>query len=152
RAAAAPKYDPITGELIEPMAVAPAAVKPITPMGGTPARRGRSSSIAYATGDLARHVSPTGALLELFTPPNAMVMLFIFVFHWLLQVTVLFYNVYVPLLGTAVMAFYILAHYGCVVDEIGPDGRDELPRPMRGLSWRDDLFGPFFRVTLALVL
>src|SRR5437763_4590742 len=52
RAAAQPKYDPITGKLIEPMAVAPAAVKPITPTAALLRRERKGGpAIAYASGD-----------------------------------------------------------------------------------------------------
>lgn len=149
-----PKYDPITGELIEPIAVAPAAVLPVLaaelPTGRN--RRRGAPSIGYATGLLAKHVSYWGVLLELFTAPNVVVMLFIFVFHLLLQTTLLFVSVILPIGALALLAFYMLAHYGCVVDEIGREGRDELPRPLRHMNWGEDLWNPFFGMATAFLL
>jgi hypothetical protein len=46
----------------------------------------------------------------------------------------------------------LVAHYGNIVDDIGPNGRDELPTPTRGLSWHDDLWGPFRDVMIAMTL
>lgn len=56
--------------------------------------------------------------------------------------------------GLAYLPFLplVLAHYGNVIDETGREARDELPRPFRDLSWADDLWGPFYRMALGLMI
>jgi hypothetical protein len=46
--------------------------------------------------------------------------------------------------------FAVLAHFANIVDEIGPENRDELPRPLRNLGWMEDLAGPLWRFGLSL--
>src|SRR5205823_15119138 len=48
--------------------------------------------------------------------------------------------------------FGLFAHYANIVDEIGPSGGDELPRPLRNLEWLDDLWNPFSSFMLSLVI
>jgi hypothetical protein len=45
-----------------------------------------------------------------------------------------------------------LSHYTCVVDDIATEDRDELPRPLRNLSWHDDLWGPFVHFAGSLII
>ena len=46
----------------------------------------------------------------------------------------------------------ITPHYGNVVDEIGPQSTDELPRPLRSCSIGDDIWHPFVNVFFSLGL
>jgi hypothetical protein len=39
-----------------------------------------------------------------------------------------------------------------VVEDIAVEGNDELPRPLRDLSWHDDLWGPFKQFAIALLV
>jgi hypothetical protein len=50
------------------------------------------------------------------------------------------------------LAGVIVAHYGNVIDEVGPQERDELPRPLRQCSIGDDIWHPFVNVSFALAL
>lgn len=149
-----PKYDPETGELLRPVEVAPAAAV----VGGGGAGGGGASGararpvIPYAEPKTHARVPPMRVFLELFSPANAMVMAFIFAFHLLLQVMVIIVSVLFPIVVIFVLIVAILAHYGCVIDDVGPDDRDELPRPLRNLSFIDDIWTPFWNFIGAWIL
>jgi hypothetical protein len=51
-----------------------------------------------------------------------------------------------PILAVIFLAGALIAHYGNVIEEIGPYERDELPRPMRDVGWHEDLWSPFCNV------
>ena len=98
-------------------------------------------------------VTPGMVPFELLRPVNLFVMFVIFFEHVLLNIVLMCPSgIAMLLLAPAMMLFILLAHYGCVVDEIGPEDRDELPRPLRSLGWSDDLWGPFKATMAALVL
>ena len=141
----APKYDPETGELIRPLIVAPreqdAEDIPLA-----------KTAIGYAVPGTYPHVSPGRVFLELFAPMNAFVMMFIFGFHILLQVTIITLNVLFPIVVFGFLVMAIIAHYGCVVEDVGRDEIDELPRPLRSLSMYEDLWLPFGNVFFALMI
>lgn len=144
-----PRYDPITGELVRPMDVKPPTEPRIDPATVPFAKK----TLEYAT----RPTEKIGAgdiFLALFRPVNLFVMSFVVLLHIFLQVTILVWAGGVFFIAPVVIvaAGMILAHYGIVIDEIGPTGRDELPRPFRELSWSDDLWGPASRFAFSLVL
>jgi hypothetical protein len=146
-AEAKPKYDPLTGELVRPIELKtdPAAA-PAIPMA--------KPALTYAPAGLEKPVGAAQALAELFKPLNLIVMFAILLGHLCGQVvaaTVVagIFFIAPVLLGVMVL---ILAHYGNVVDEIGPTGRDELPRPLRDASFGDDIWRPFKHVFAALIL
>ena len=141
----APKYDPETGELIRPLVIVPreedAADIPIA-----------KAAINYALPGLAPRISPAKVYLELLTPTNTFVMAIILVFHIMLQVCILTLSILFPVVGLFFMAIVIIAHYGCVIEDIGREEIDELPRPLRNLSLADDLWMPFYNVVAAFLL
>lgn len=139
----APKYDPETGELVRPLNVTPmeqpeASAVPMA-----------SRAIEYAAGD-AGACFPTGRILvELFWPVNLVVMLFVLLAHVVAQFAqVIPFGWVISLLISGL----IMAHYATVVEEIGPDDHDELPRPLRNVSIGDDLWRPFCHFLLSLVI
>ncbi len=146
-----PKYDPETGELIRPLdlrpepdAAARAAAIPVA-----------QAVISYATPQTnARRVSPWRVLLELFQPGNVMVMASVVTACLLLIVSAAIVNYGMVFIVVAPVFFAgaIVAHFGIVVEEIGPLEQDELPRPLRGLSWHEDLWGPFKKVAATFVI
>jgi hypothetical protein len=89
---------------------------------------------------------------------NVIVMSFIYVAHAAVQFLAsgasrVFGPVaFLLMLVTLPLIVMILAHYGAVVEDIGPDGRDDLPRPLRNVNLWDDLWGPFGKVVFALGL
>jgi hypothetical protein len=144
---ATPKYDPETGELIRPMAVKQdktpvAAVAAAVPV------------ISYATAGYGGGVPPWRVPLELLMPANITVIVVMFMMHMLNQVVALMtaggFFLIAPV--GVVIAFFVLAHYVNVIDEVGRAERDELPTPLRGLSWSEDIWHPFVGFAAALML
>ncbi|HWB52587.1 MAG TPA: hypothetical protein VG722_00275, partial [Tepidisphaeraceae bacterium] len=143
-----PKYDPVTGELVEPIKVAPMAKQraEAIPM----ARR----VVNYASGQqLSSHHSASRVLLELFQPPNLIVMTFILIAHVIwegLLVVCSMFLIFLPVLFLATGMFF--AHYAIVIEEVGVEERDELPRPLRHGELGADLWKPFIHFIGAFIL
>lgn len=146
-----PRYDPETGELIQPLAVnhnAPPAPPP--------------DSIPEAQRVLEYSVSPNvlegvphglGVFAALMQPVNVFVMLMIAGFHLGLLVSALLAAILILLLPVPLVFIVLLgAHYATVVQETGLWERDELPRPLRNLQLYDDIIGPFLQMAGALLL
>jgi hypothetical protein len=151
RRAAAPKYDPETGELIRPIELKPDPDgDPVDPSTIPVAK----AAINYARGETAKRVTPMRALIELLMPVNVAVMLFVFVVHVFLQMAliVVLSGLVFVFVGPLILAALLVSHYGNVIDEIGPQDRDELPRPLRTVSLRDDLWDPFVNVAASFML
>lgn len=138
-----PKYDPVTGELVRPIEVAddhapnPANI----PMA--------KSAIDYSTRYTQSITGFWQIALDLLSPINVAVMFFTSIFYLVGQfafATVFLFALNIPL------AALLLAHYGNVIEDTGPDLRDELPRPLRYFSWSEDIWRPFFRMFSSLVL
>jgi hypothetical protein len=144
----APRYDPETGEMIRPVDLKP---DPDHPLNSTAIPVARAA-ISYASGDTVHRMTTGRVAVDLLMPVNVTVMGFIFIAHVLLQftgtmtVSGLWMVAFLPLL----LAGLIVSHYGNVVDEIGPQDRDELPRPLRGCALIDDMWMPFVNVFLSL--
>jgi hypothetical protein len=147
----APRYDPETGELVKPIELAPGP-EPINPAAIPLAR----PMIQYATGENARpSLNPFSPMRLLLHPMNLTVMFFVLVVHALALLILAF-----PLPEIGVMFFPVaagglglaMAHLTNVVEEIGPEERDELPRFMRDLEFGEDIWLPFIRIALAIIL
>lgn len=159
----APKYDPITGELIQPLDVAPVKARKVLPVSKTTtesramnataydAATRRQGTIGYAPARTAAREGQTpltfGSLpLRLFEPINLMVMIFVGVASLFGSVASIF-----PLMGgffllyTAPFAVgaLTLAHYANCIEDLGPGAQEELPRPLRSLEFGADLWWPF---------
>jgi len=151
----APKYDPETGELIEPLDIKKDRKEPVEiDAGKIPVAR---RALGYATAETARIIGPREVPKELLRPLNVMVMLIVAIAHILAALGNLI--LVVPSLLTGIRPMFmnpilalILAHYANTVDEIGTEGQDELPRPLRNLSFYDDLFGPFFSSIVSVMV
>jgi hypothetical protein len=144
----APKYDPVTGELIRPMEIR----QPTAAEAAIPAIPVQSKLLKYKTNDQDDIVTNGFQLLgRMFTLPNLVVMLVIFMVHLFMQLMV-YAVVFIFILLVPVFFFVVallIAHYANTIDETGPEVRDELPRPLRNVSWHDDMWGPFFNVMVA---
>ncbi len=182
---AAPRYDPVTGELIRAFAIKderpadvvlldedglelapPAPVRagrrrvPEAAVPPPPRDDGRPPSLAYATGEARRELTLRTMPVLMLEPGNATVLAFVAAATFAAYLALLPLNTFAIVLGVPPAAFVLLnlpllvvvAHYGCAVEEAGPEGRDELPRPMRDFAFGDDLFVPLFRVGLALAI
>jgi hypothetical protein len=142
-----PRYDPITGELIraidvkrEPDDVDPEEIPLAT------------KAIDYARLDMDQTMSAVQIPMRLLEPMNMIVILFVFMAHvvpfMLMQLAPIGWMLAVPLL--IFLWPLVLGHYAVVVDEIGPEQRDELPRPLRNVSFYDDMWGPFVSMVMSL--
>lgn len=148
-----------------PVAAIPVAALPVAaiPVSARPPAAGgvaRPPSLGYAVGETRRGVSLRTLPVDLFGPGNATVMGFAFlgyVLMVLMLVPLKTFAVFFGLPGCIGLLFdlplwLLLAHYGCTVEETGPEARDELPRPMRNFEFGADLIVPGVRVGLALAL
>lgn len=153
----APKYDPETGELIEPLGLKAEQARRVLPVGSSSSDSQKPAppppTLSYAT-----RVNDAAAPLPWWWIPIAMVQLgnaavigVIFIAH-----LVAAGGTYVIAWGFWFTAFVLvliwvalMAHWGNVVEETGPMERDELPPPMRGMSWSEDIFIPFGRLLLS---
>jgi hypothetical protein len=163
----APRYDPETGELIrplqlkeeEPMPVLAIAVPagPDEPLTEAPMP---VISLGYAVGEARQMPTFMTVAAALFQPVNLTVMLFMLVFYiiaYLARIPLNTFALYLHLPVTVALVpniflWIIVAHYGCVVEDTGPDAIDELPRPMRFVDLGDDLFRPLTRFLLAMAI
>jgi hypothetical protein len=91
--------------------------------------------------------------ISLFQPVNLVVMGFILLMHLLLQISALVTLLFpFCFLAPLVLFMALVGHYGNVLDEIGPSGRDELPTPLRNVSFGEDIWRPFTQIALAMFL
>jgi hypothetical protein len=139
----APRYDPETGELLRPLALRPdegAAPHPSQiPLA--------QSHLNYAPPELNPSLSLFRPLRQLLTPVNLAAMFFVLLGHvFLIFATLSIYLVILALLGCGAA---LIGHYANVVEEVGIEERDELPRFLRQFSLADDIWHPFLRVLLA---
>jgi hypothetical protein len=146
----APKYDPVTGELIETLQIKQEKEKLPDPRSIPIAKR----AMSYATNDLNLRVTPMTILLHLFQPVNLFVMVFVIFAHMVFQAFALLVQVgfflMVPVL--ILIAALLVAHYGVIVEEIGTGDADELPRPLRNASVSEDMWNPFIRFCFAIMV
>lgn len=146
----APRYDPETGELIVPVELKEDPDQPLNAAAIPMAK----AAIGYATGAAAHRVSWARTSVELLMPVNVVVMGFIFIIHVLLQFTgtIVMSGFWLIVIAPLMLAGIIISHYGNVIDETGPQERDEMPRPLRSCGLFDDLWDPFVNVIVALAV
>lgn len=152
----APKYDPITGELVRPLAVKP--VVGAAPVAAIPL----ATAAASPEDESEAPRSLIVMLAELLNPVNLIAMAFILIMYLAAQ----FFQVFaVPLAQMTVgnadtvlvlpmipLLALLLSHYANVIEETGPLGKDDLPRPLRSADFGDDLWRPLIRMTAAILL
>ena len=150
---------PVAAIPVEPMPVMaiPVAPLPVAPL----SRSARTRQLTYAVGDSARPTTlPTLAVDLLARPANVFVLFFVGLFYFGAFALKVPLNAFGYLLGLPPLALQLInfpllalaAHYGCVVEDLGPNQIDELPRPLRNFAIGDDLFAPAVRVIAALAL
>ncbi|MEO6437172.1 MAG: hypothetical protein ABIP55_15635 [Tepidisphaeraceae bacterium] len=145
---AAPKYDPVTGELIREL-----DIKDDRPRIDPDSIPIASAVINYARDDGA-HFSAARIIPELFKFTNLIVILVIFLFHVFLQMTLMTLMAGIFLLAPVFVVLWglLMSHYAVIVEDIGVEEKDELPRPLRDFDWHDDLWGPFVQFFGSLLL
>lgn len=149
-----PRYDPESGELIRvfdvqaspdaagpPPQPLPVAQRVITYHGGEPA-----AVPERLPGGLR-------VLLHLLTPTNLIVMGVVCLAHVLLAAFILI-TLALPffVLATIALILMLVGHYVVVIEEIGIEERDELPRPLRDLQLYEDIIAPCTKMGLAMLL
>jgi hypothetical protein len=141
-----PKYDPETGELIRPLDIAPDDRPPshVAPVSVA------DTALNYASPDLNANYSVLVPFVMLFMPVNLAAMFFVLLAHMFLIAATL--SIYLVVGAIFVVGFGLVAHYGCVVEEIGIEERDELPRFLRHFNLADDVWLPFVRIFLAWMI
>jgi hypothetical protein len=142
----APKYDPETGELLRPLQIRPddsiAPHPSQIPLAQT--------ALNYATPDPNADFSLFRPLLQLLIPINLAAMFFVLLAHmFLIAATLSIYLVVLAILGCGAG---LIAHYANVVEDVGIEERDELPRFLRQFNITDDIWLPFVRVFLAWMI
>ena len=110
--------------------------------------------INYASGSAFKEFNGWRIVAEIFRPANLAVMGIIFLVCVVLQLIMVpiaagFFTV-VP--GFVVLCIGLMAHLSNVVLDAGVERSDELARPLRDLSWHDDIWWPFLHFAIALAL
>jgi hypothetical protein len=145
----APKYDPVSGELIREIDVkedAPRVDPSTIPVA--------AAVINYTRDDGSLEFRPSWIIPELFKFTNLIVILVIFLFHVFLQMTLMTLMAGIFLLAPAFIILWglLASHYAVIVEDIAVEEKDELPRPLRDFDWHDDLWGPFVQFFGSLLL
>jgi hypothetical protein len=143
-----PKYDPETGELVRPLDIVepPHADRPKPPEQIPMA----TPTLSYAGPGLQSHYSLFFPLIQLFSPINLAAMFFVLVAH--LFMIMAGFSVITSFLAIAIVGAGLVAHYGVVIEEIGIEERDEVPRFLRHFNIADDIWLPFAKVFLAWMI
>lgn len=158
---AAPRYDPETGERMDPLELAREAPMAAIPLG--PLDRPGPPVAQYATPGKTSYAPRGSVWMELFTPGNAIVIVIVWIAHFVATIIDFFVRYMLTVLekvgGLVIPAWpfnllfwLVLAHYATVVFETGEEELEELPRPLRNGSFRDDILLPAFRAGAAYVL
>jgi hypothetical protein len=92
--------------------------------------------------------------LELFQPANVAVMGFVFLIHLVIQGLGLMTLLgALPLVLLAIWLWLVvLAHYVIILDETGPERRDEMPGVLRNVSFGDDFATPIWALFTAIAV
>ena len=137
-----PRYDPVTGELIVPMDIkrppktAPLMAEPVV--------------LGYEVKKKSGVPSIWLPYREMFRLPNFLVCAIV----TLLWLAVSFLSGVHVVFTLLVLPVFLLtvAHLANVIDETGPTGNDEIPRPLRGVNLYDDFVRPLAQVMFAYAL
>jgi hypothetical protein len=175
----APRYDPVTGELIRPLQFKDEEPTPVLSIGVLVDKIEedeepqplpvvaipvppvpKPQSLGYAIGKLSRQISVNNLGIELLMPANSIVMFFVFLLYILGYYITSGIATYVerfpvttwPFLIVNLPMWLVISHIGCVIEDTGPSAIDELPRPLRNFSPGEDILTPLFRTLLAGVI
>jgi hypothetical protein len=147
-----PRYDPITGELLVPLDLV--ETEKVIDAGVAQPIPDPSKTLGYARNPHAVK-DPGFNLLSpfwlMFRAENVIVMFVLVIaclFAFVLQALPLLQMFSVVLL-TPLMFMLILGHLGNVLDETGPNEKDDMPTLLRGVSFSEDIWRPFVQVFLA---
>jgi hypothetical protein len=146
---AKPRYDPETGELIQPLEVK-------TP---TAAQIDRSAiplakpALSYATADTPGISQPAPA--QMMMPANIIVIASVLLIH-IVTLSIMAFaasmGLFIAIPAMFIIQLMIVSHYGNVIDEIGPEQHDELPRFARNLSFYEDIWHPLMAMSAGTIV
>ena len=143
-------FDPETGELVTPLDIAPNDDRPkATPVAPLPPISYVSRRTEKAAAELRWWQLPW----RLLTGVSIMSLLFVFLVHVVLQLLLMLpaINVFVfPL--AVIVTLVMVAHYGNVVEEFGPNEADRVPVLMRSVSISEDVVRSLHAILLAAVV
>lgn len=147
-----PRYDPETGELISAFEIK--KTEEIPNPAAIPMAKPALNYANFSTDAASQPYRLSGLLASLFSPLNLAVIAGVFLAHLLFWpiLLVIFAGVLLIVIAAPVMAALILAHYGNVIEDFGPNERDELPRPLRDLGIYEDIWAPFCGVFASLLI
>ncbi len=137
-----PRYDPETGELVQMVDVVPDARPPAheIPVAKPALNYSSNSTMEPASyGPMSWWRMP----LRIVSGGSLMAITFVFLLHLLA-----YFVLMVPIANFFLFPFVLLivgmiiAHYGNVMEEIGPTGRDDVPVLLRHVSFTDDIWHP----------
>lgn len=145
-----PRYDPVTGELITEIPVAADKNPRINPADIPFAK----AVVEYGRPDTNLARGPRHVIHELIQPINVVSMAAVMLIHVILGVIFVFslLKLFILSLGGLILTAFVMGHYGNVVDEIGVEDRDDLPRLLRDARWHEDIWWPFVAVFGTLML
>ena len=111
-------------------------------------------ALGYANASTTPTISSRSIFINLLRPINLLVMAVIFILYVccgaIMLCGALGYFLGLPFLFIFVLM--LIGHWANVVDEIGRQDRDELPRPFRDVQWYDDMCQPLGALALAVFL
>ena len=146
-----PKYDPETGELIIPVDInQPSETIHYSDL----PTAGRVINYSTTTTD---QIQPTivnlGVFARLFEPVNLIILGVVLLMHLSLVVlTIITSYVIIIFAAPILLAMTLVGHYAMLVEEMGTNELDELPRPLRNVHLYDDFLAPFLHMVSSLLL
>lgn len=146
-----PKYDPITGELVEPIKI---KTEPKDHVGDIPMA---TPVLGYAGRTENGELIPISVALLM--PVNLFAMMFVFFGYVVLGISMFLFAPFAAAMGIRAFWFGVItivpllaAHYVNVISEMALEERDELPRLLRNFSWGEDIWGPFVQIFLSTAI
>jgi hypothetical protein len=153
-----PRYDPITGELLVPLELTEeqrvqdlGVAKPVNDPADSAGTLHYARSRVVISDPNQSLLVPFYRLLRL----ENLIVLSIVAAALIFSISISFIPVGGQLALFILVPFVLLitlGHFGNVIDEIGPNDKDELPAPMRGASFSEDVWRPAFQLIVAWVL
>lgn len=146
-----PKYDPVTGELVEPIKI---KHEPKDHVGEIPMA---TPVLGYA--GRTKSGESVSASLALLMPVNLFAMMFVFFGYVVLGLSIILFSPFAAAmgirsfwLGVITIVPLLAAHYVNVVSELALEDRDEIPRLLRNMSWGEDIWGPFVQIFISTAI
>lgn len=140
-----PKYDPETGQIIDPLAVTPVRPVPAVPV--------EDQKIHYARKATEEEpaIPAWRVPMQLLMPWNFIVLVILLGMHlmWNASVYIVAAGFLFAAAGLVLLLVALLAHWGNIIDETGPCARNELPSLLRGVHVVDDIWYPFVNLVIA---